>query len=408
MWKTIIVSGLMIAGFSIATAQTHQHSISAQGDGQYNPFLAGDNRGGFYLAYIDRLDNQCNLMLRHSDDGVNFSAPVRVNDRPGDATVRNENPPKVIVGRQGELYVTWANERGKWKGNILFSRSLNGGKTFSPALTINSDGAGEPAGHAFQSMAIDARNRIYIAWIDERNKQKDDPGAEIWLAVSTDRGKTFSRDRRILTDVCECCRTNLQVDQDGNLYLSYRTVPRSGKMFRDVIVARSSDGGKTFMPVTVSDDKWEIAGCPVAGPSLTLNNSGHPAVIWFMGGGERPGLYYATSSNHGKSFTQRQLLDPQQKIGKHSHSATLADGRIFVAWDDASQKTFSVWGLLDPLTGLVRRSTEHEGVAYPVLALNKSIAVIAAMELSTHKVVTFFEDLPSFGKGKERVKIGRN
>src|SRR5262245_15506565 len=36
-----------------------------------------------------------NVMLRQSSDGVNFSAPVRVNDHAGDATVRNENPPKV-------------------------------------------------------------------------------------------------------------------------------------------------------------------------------------------------------------------------------------------------------------------------------------------------------------------------
>ncbi|MBK7598057.1 MAG: hypothetical protein IPJ07_05830 [Acidobacteria bacterium] len=38
MWKTIIASGLMIAGFSIATAQTHQHAISAPGMASITPF----------------------------------------------------------------------------------------------------------------------------------------------------------------------------------------------------------------------------------------------------------------------------------------------------------------------------------------------------------------------------------
>jgi len=28
--------------------------------------------------------------------------------------VRNENPPKMLVGLQGDLYVTWADEREKW------------------------------------------------------------------------------------------------------------------------------------------------------------------------------------------------------------------------------------------------------------------------------------------------------
>ena len=157
------------------------------------------------------------------------------------------------------------------RDSIRFARSTDGGKTFSPAVTVNSDGAGEPAGHAFQSVAVDRQGRVYIAWIDERNKQKEDRGAEIWLAVSADRGRTFSRDRRILTDVCECCRTNLQSDAAGNLYLSYRTVPRSGPMYRDIIIARSQDGGKTFAQTMVSEDRWEINGCPVAGPSFSLS-----------------------------------------------------------------------------------------------------------------------------------------
>ncbi len=395
MWQRISVVGLMLIANAIALAQTHQHGSTSTGDGQYNPFIVSDNRGGFYLAYVDRASSASNVMLRHSADGVSFSAPVRVNDQASDATVRNENPPKVIAGADGEVYVCWANERGKWKGNIRFARSTDGGKTFSPAITVNSDGAAEPSGHAFQSIAVDKRGRIYVAWIDERNKRKEDRGGEIWLAVSTDRGKSFSRDRRILTDVCECCRTNLQIDAAGNLYLTYRTVPRVGPMYRDIIIACSQDGGKTFAQTVVSEDKWDIPGCPVAGPSFSLDGAGRITTIWFMGGGERPGLYYATSTDSGKTFSPRRLLDPEQKIGKRAHAASLADGSVFVAWDDADGKTFSAWGVLDTQKGspkeLQRRSSRQEGVAYPVAATNGRIAVIAGMRLATHEIVTYTE-----------------
>jgi BNR repeat-like domain len=377
----------------MALAQTHQHGATATSDGQYNPFIVSDDRGGFYLAYVERANSASNVMLRHSSDGVNFSAPVRVNDRAGDATVRNENPPKVAVGARGEVYVCWANERGKWKGNIRFARSTDGGKTFSPAITVNSDGAGEPAGHAFQSVAVDRQGRVYVAWIDERNKHKEDRGAEIWLAVSADRGRTFSRDRRILTDVCECCRTNLQIDAAGNLYLSYRTVPRSGPMYRDIVIARSQDGGKTFAQTLVSEDRWEINGCPVAGPSFSFDNRGAITAVWFMGGGERPGLYYATSTDGGKNFAPRRLLDPRQKIGKHAHTTGLAGGGIFVAWDDADGKTFSAWGVLDLQKESIRSSDRHEGVAYPVAAANGRIAVIVGMRLATHEIATYTESI---------------
>ena len=381
-------------------AQTHQHgamSAANNADGSFNPYIVADARGRFYLIYVQRTGTESNVMLRHSPegtkDGVNFSAPVRVNDRAGDGAVRNENPPKVAVAPNGDVYVCWASERERWKGDIRFARSTDGGKTFSKALTLNSDAGGAPTGHAFQSLTVDRNGRIYVAWIDERAKTKADRGAEIWLTVSTDHGKTFSPDHRVLSDVCECCRTNLQIDAAGNLYLSYRTVPSTGPMYRDTVVARSQDGGKSFKTALASEDKWEIAGCPVAGPSFSFDSTGGLTAVWFMGGSARPGLYYATSTNKGASFTPRQLLDPQQKLGKHVHTVSLPDGKIFAAWDDASDKTFSVWGVLDPQKGLLRRSAPQEGVAYPVVAVNKQIAVIVGMRLATHEIVTFVESL---------------
>jgi hypothetical protein len=396
-WRSVIALLLLLISYTVG-GQTHQHGSMPDGDGQFNPFVTDDPRGGFYLAYVERKSGANNCMLRHSTDGENFSVPVRVNDRDGDATVRNENPPKVIAGAQGDVYVCWANERGRWKGNIRFARSTNGGKTFSPAITINSDGAGEPAGHAFQSIAVDKLGRIYIAWIDERNKQKTDRGAEIWLSVSTDQGQTFSRDRRILSDVCECCRTSLKVDVTGNLYLTYRMVPRTGPMCRDIVVARSSDGGKTFAQTVVSYDKWEINGCPVAGPSFSFDKSNKLTVIWFMGGGERPGLYYATSTDKGKTFSARQPLDSRQQIGKHAQIVRLSDGRLFVAWDYAADKASSAWGVLDLQKGLLERSGDQSGITYPVAAVSGQIKVVAGMRSATREIVTYVEDPKSASK----------
>src|ERR1044072_278533 len=106
-----------------ASAQTHQHGSMPTGDGNFNPFVVSDNRGGFYVAYIRRAGGVSNVMLRHSMDGKSFSDPVRVNDLDGDATVRNENPPKIAVSPGGGVYVCWGNERARWKGDGKFARS---------------------------------------------------------------------------------------------------------------------------------------------------------------------------------------------------------------------------------------------------------------------------------------------
>jgi len=393
MWRRI-VAGWVLIGCTAVLGQTHQHGTMPAGDGQYNPFVTADGRGGFYLVYVERSNNVSNVMLRHSSDGQRFSAPIRVNNRDGDATVRNENPPKVAVAPNGEVYVCWANERERWKGNVRFARSTDGGKTFSPAITLNSDAAGEPTGHAFQSVAVDGKGRIYAAWIDERNKQKEDRGAEIWLSTSEDGGKTFSHDRRVLSDVCECCRTGLQVDGDGSIFLSYRLVPRTGPMYRNIVVARSLDGGRSFVPAVVSLDGWEIDGCPVAGPSFSLDGVGNLTVIWFTGGGERPGLYYATSNNHGGSFSPRRMLDPDQRIGKHATLTSIPGGKTFVVWDDSASQLVTRWGVLDPRQGTLTRLGQKEGVSYPVTASGHKVVVLAATEHAGRSIFTQREHLP--------------
>ena len=386
MLRVATVILFLLISSAVAAAQAHQHGSSPSGDGNFNPYVASDGRGGFYLAYIHRANGSTNVMLRHSTDGKVFSDPVRVNDRDGDAAVRNENPPKVAVSHGGDVFVCWANERARWKGDIRFARSTDGGKSFSKAITLNSDAGGEPTGHAFQSVAIDKSGRIYVAWIDERNKRASDRGAEIWMSTSNDGGKTFSRDRKILSDVCECCRTNIQVDGDGRLFLAYRTVPATGPMYRDIVVARSLNGGKSFTPVRVNADNWEINACPVTGPGLCVGRDGKLTVIWFTGGG-RQGLYYATSGDGGASYSPSVLLETSQNLGKHAQAAALPDGRIFIVWDEKAEKMQIIRAVLDSAKGTLQKRLVGEESSYPTIAFGGRAVVIAGMQNASRDIL---------------------
>jgi hypothetical protein len=368
----------MLASLGWGLAQTHQHHAAPAENGRFNPFLVSNGGRGFYLAYIERTSALSNLMLRRAPDGEHFSAPVRVNDRPGDAVVRNENPPKLALGPRGEVYACWASERERWKGNIRFARSIDGGRTFSAAIDLNSDAGGAASGHAFQSLAVDRNGRIYVAWIDERARKSGDRGAEIWLASSDDGGKTFSRDRKILSDVCECCRTTLAIDSAGRLLVSYRTIPPLGPMCRDIVVARSQDG-RSFTPTIVSRDGWEVTGCPVAGPALSIDERGDIVAVWFTGGGERPGLYFSVSLDGGMTWSARRLLDPDQRLGKHAQ-AVAAGRRILIAWDDVGDTKLTAWGLLDPRRGTLDKIAAREGISFPTVAASGRLACVAGIE----------------------------
>lgn len=145
----------------------------------------------------------------------------------------------------------------------------------------------------------------------------------LYLSYSTDGGRTFSANRKVAPEVCPCCKTALAVSPDGTLYAGWRQVlPGS---FRHIAVASSTDGGMNFSKANiVSDDHWVLQGCPVSGPSLSVDRaSGSLKVIWYAAGeGNTPGLYFAESKDKGQTFTPRQLLSQENVHGTPALTAT--------------------------------------------------------------------------------------
>jgi hypothetical protein len=315
-----------------------------------------------------------------------------VNDVPGDAAVRNENPPKIAAGPNNEIYVAWANERQRWKGNIRFSRSLDGGKTFSPAIYLNTDTSGALIGRGFETIAVDQKGHVYVAWIDQRDKNNDFGIAEIWMAESGDNGKTFSHDHKIISNVCDCCRLTLAIDSAGRMFISYRYVPPSGPMFRDIAVARSGDGGKTFQSTVVSHDGWELNGCPTNGASLSVDNSGRVNVIWFTAPGNTPRLYIASSTDHGASFVKPALLDPAQKQAKHGDAVAVGDGVVLAAWDDVNDSSLVKWGIYNLTSRTVRVFGSEKNAYYPIVAASGKRMAVIAMQPDHPELVRSIED----------------
>lgn len=384
-WSAIALSMVLATS---ASTQTHDHStMSTATAGQFNPYVVSDNRGGFYLAYVERKNGLNSVMLQHSPQGGTFSAPVRVSAHASDGAVRNENPPKIAVGPKNELYVAWASERERWKGNIRFARSLNGGRSFEQAIDLNSGASQQPIGRAFESIAVDAKGRVFVVWIDEKNKTAATRGGEIWMTVSTDQGKTFSRDRRILGDVCECCRPTIAVDSAGRIFVSYRMVPSTGPMLRDIAVARSDDDGKTFRPFLVNRDGWEINACPIAGATMTIDSSDRIHVVWFTQSGETPRLYFASSTDHGTSFTKPTVFDPSQRLAKHAHAVAVSGNRVLIAWDDINTASFVKWGLFDVSNRSLKVLGTRQQSSYPIIAISGDQLAVVALQSNQPEIV---------------------
>jgi hypothetical protein len=303
--------------------------ISSVGVDAAEPATATAADGTFYVAWVNHDAKQADVMLAHFNHIAEpVGSPVRVNAHAGVATAWRGDQPSVAVGPNGNVFVLWTLkvEAGDKHGtDIYLSTSNDGGQTFTNEVKVNDDKA--PSAHGMHSLAVSKDGRIYAAWLDERNVHAPMPSTkaeghhmesnrDLYTAYSTDGGRTFSANHKVASDACPCCKTALTVSADGTLYAGWRQVlPGS---YRHIAVASSTDGGAKFSaPVIVSDDRWMLQGCPVSGPSLSVDAaSGSLKVIWYAGGESgAPGVYLAESKDKGHSFSPRQLLSQENVRG---------------------------------------------------------------------------------------------
>jgi hypothetical protein len=310
--------------------------ISAPGIDAAEPATATAPDGTFYVAWVNHDAKQADVMLTHFNHKAEpLGSPVRVNREPGVATAWRGDQPSVAVAPNGAVYVLWTPrvEAGEKHGtDIYLSTSTDGGESFTTEVKVNDDKA--PGAHGMHSLAVAKDGRIYAAWLDERNVHTPKPSTkaeghhmesnrDLYTAYSIDGGRTFSKNQKVASDVCPCCKTALTVSADGTLYAGWRQVlPGS---YRHIAVASSTDGGTKFSaPVIVSDDRWMLQGCPVSGPSLSVDGaSGSLKVVWYAAGESgAPGVYFAESKDKGLTFTPRQLLSQESVRGTPALTAS--------------------------------------------------------------------------------------
>jgi len=332
------------ADASRATFQPVQ--ISAPDVDAAEPVTATAPDGGFYVAWVNHNANSKSdvMLARYDSEGATASSPITVNQQAGVATAWRGDPPSIAVADKS-VYVLWTSRvesDGKKGTDLYLSVSHDQGKTFASPVKVNDDKL--PGAHGMHSLAVANDGKIYAAWLDERNISKPKPSKhagghhmesnrELFIAYSTDGGKTFSANRKVAEDACPCCKTALAVSPDGTVYAGWRQVLPGN--FRHIAVTSSTDGGASFSaPVIVSDDKWMLQGCPVSGPSLSADASGTLKVVWYAAGeNDAPGLYFAETRDKARTFSPRSLL--MQETVKGTPALVGTSDRAVAIWQGA-------------------------------------------------------------------------
>jgi hypothetical protein len=308
------------------------------------PAVAAGRDGAVYVAWVGHgAGKEADVWLSRVEAGAKGTGvePARVNRTPGEATAWRGDAPSVAVSTDGALYVAWTarDGNGGQATTLYVSASRDGGRSFDEPVKVNDDS--KPGVHGMHSLAVGEDGRVYVAWLDERNiATSQDGGAhmkmpmhgehnrEVFFSYSADGGRTFSKNRRITVEACPCCKTSLAVSRGGRVYVGWRQVLPGD--FRHVAVASSADGGETFdAPTVVSDDRWELRGCPVSGPALAAGDGERLTVVWFTAGDAgTPGIYSSESGDGGRTFAPRRVVS---EVGARGTPQLLTDARGVVA-----------------------------------------------------------------------------
>ncbi len=314
------------------------------------PAIAALSDGSVYVVWVTHSpESKADIMIaRFTDDGKMQGPPVRVNTESGMATAWRGDPPTIAIAPDQTVFVGWTSrvdDESKHATNLYLSSSPDQARSFSAPVKVNDDTG--PVVHGMHSLGIGADGRIYVAWLDERNikPMKDtmmdsksaghhmESNRDVFMSFSTDGGRSFAPNKLIVANACPCCKTTLAVGVDQRVYLSWRQVlPQD---FRHIALSFSIDGGETFSrPVIVSDDKWELKGCPVTGAALSPQRDGSLRVLWYAAGEEvEPGIYWAESRDGGRTFSTRTLLAVTSSRGTPSLAARSGDEESWAVWE---------------------------------------------------------------------------
>jgi hypothetical protein len=280
----ILLLAVAVACIGTPPAPPNDVAVVRVPNGGIQPQAERDRAGNIHLLYFAGEPSAGDLYyVRSSDDGTTFSKPLRVNSEAGSAIASGSvRGGRLALGINGRPHVAW-NGSGKTgpagpqdpvtkrSGTQMFYTRLDeAGTAFEPQRglmqhTVNLDGGG--------TVAADGTGNVYVAWHanDMRNTGRTEADRAVWIARSSDGGKTFATETRAWnepTGACGCCTLELLASSDALLML-YRSASAGGTQ-RDIYFIGSTDHGHSFAGTRIHP--WRINACPMTSMSLAAAN----------------------------------------------------------------------------------------------------------------------------------------
>lgn len=258
-------------------------NVSNQAGTERPPIMHVGNDGTIFITWIRPDITGGVIFISHSTDGG------RTFSHPKQATQNSKISPdfqrggEFALDTKNRIHMVWVETRVNKQQDVWYSRSTDMGATWTEPKAVTDDSSTYT--QDFISIACDSSDRIYVSFLDLREKKQGTSTTEqLYLTISTDGGDSWGANKRIthytngVGGTCECCKQDIAVSPDGDIYVGYRSNINNQ---RDMHVVRSTDGGITFEPpILIQTSPWMVAACPVSGPNVALDKNENLHVVW--------------------------------------------------------------------------------------------------------------------------------
>ncbi len=272
-------------------------------------------------------------------------------------------------------------------GDLFYARSDNFGRTFSPALRVNSQPGSAIAAGAIRGaqISLGKDNRVHVAWngsdaAEPRgmiNPESGKPGSPMLYARFSADGTTFEPQRNLMQQTFGLDGGGtIAASRDGAVYIAWHGKARdaaAGEAGRRVWIARSRDEGRTFAreaPATQDP----TGACACCGMRLFVDSRGEVYGLYRSARENvHRDIYLLRSSDRGATFSAGLLHPWNINACPMSSMALLeSNGELWGAWETQTQIYFAPLsrGLEAARRDIAHPPGDNPKRKYPALARN--------------------------------------
>ena len=238
------------------------------------------------------------FFIKSEDNGKTFSIPINLSNN-----TKFSERPQIAVSKNG-IFIVWADTTNSNNKEIMFTKSLDNGKTFNKVINISKNSK-----NSYNQEISAFNDNVYVVW-QESNQNNTDDGNDnnIMFTNSIDGGTTFNNSIELIN------KTNGAFPKinsyANNVYIVWND---ENKKNNGIFFIKSSNKGNNF------DEIIKLSNDNKFGESQIIVDKTYVLIIW---GGlltkNIDNIYYVKSKDNGKTFTDSKTFS--EKIFGYNHT----------------------------------------------------------------------------------------